>query len=1100
MSDLKHVSVPLRDGLDLFSPRLEAPPGSLVGCKNYEVLDTVGYRRIDGFERFDGTASPSVNGAYYELIWVGDGTETYPNGQAGAFLAGDRLYAQGSGFFCGYILSSSYLSTNAWRIVFSATVSEGDPAFPEVGDGELISQNADTGITGRVLNSTLDGVMRVTRITFDSPLLANATAATEAIVADSNTSYLDIRDEKTKLPWWSARVHGLHWFKDRLYAVADCEYVYLVSTGQVVDGALFPGEIFTFGTAQFELMDFQLLEGSLYESGAVVKCLVRRIGSVLLSAEHLTQGGSTRATGNTLTLYSTAVPTLTSGITDPAPWGAALYRTTSQDQATAESQRTGWNPVEMGLEVDFVGGTGTPIVELSREFYEEPVVESTASSLDASGATTSFTTGTANGFAVTGASVGAALETAADGSYISLTVAAGGPPNAWTSGEDSTDIRGFDASDIPDDCFITGIEVKLVAATRSSGGTNTADATHSVLVPEMYLTGFERLSQNRGILSITEQITGNTGYNTYTWGGDRDLWGIGDLINPDSVRDEVWGFKARFLARDAMTSGEQLRIEQAYITIHYIPATSRVFIGDSTNRVSVDAVRVHVRKNEDVGSNWTNAEGTLHVYNIGYNAGGTRSWIQAGDGIYLAASGGSAIATVAGTKGSMLPTLAEISEAGTRYEMITANYYAREDWESIYGANGVGRAFAWDDKYFRKIYTELDSTVDTPRHLAYYRNFLALGYKTGNILLSALTADGPEPENFSSAGDGGAQGFNFNDKVYGLLVLPDTSLGVFCEGSIHRLVLTADGNLNQSTISANTGILEYTLAPLGPTVVFCDRRGIRSLDQVDAYGDFIGRPLSTRLGSWLRNRLTRISPYSGSESLTYPVVGYSVRNKNQYRLWFRDGTQLTMTFLGAEESPIFTFQEFKDTASFDEDEPIGGWPQEYYVPIALSSGLDSTGRERIHFAHYAPWEGATAYLNVDDDKKYVFEMDQGWHFDDNDIPGYVDIAYNILDNPVQDATLTKVRLYGASKGIATLQVTTRNLFNESFSNTAVDISLPRNSDTGFPTDNRWYSNIAYVAERGQHISIRIEHPDGDPEPSHTLQSLILDYTPGKTVN
>lgn len=46
-------------GLDLNTPYLERSPGSLIGCLNYEPDPDGGYRRIPGYERFDGRQSPT---------------------------------------------------------------------------------------------------------------------------------------------------------------------------------------------------------------------------------------------------------------------------------------------------------------------------------------------------------------------------------------------------------------------------------------------------------------------------------------------------------------------------------------------------------------------------------------------------------------------------------------------------------------------------------------------------------------------------------------------------------------------------------------------------------------------------------------------------------------------------------------------------------------------------------------------------------------------------------------------------------------------------------------------------------------------------------
>lgn len=49
----------------LTDPALSAPPGSLLYGKNYEVYPEGGYRRIDGFERYDGRTKPSES-----IYWI----------------------------------------------------------------------------------------------------------------------------------------------------------------------------------------------------------------------------------------------------------------------------------------------------------------------------------------------------------------------------------------------------------------------------------------------------------------------------------------------------------------------------------------------------------------------------------------------------------------------------------------------------------------------------------------------------------------------------------------------------------------------------------------------------------------------------------------------------------------------------------------------------------------------------------------------------------------------------------------------------------------------------------------------------------------------
>ena len=64
-SSMRIKYFPFMGGEILTDPALSQPPGSLLYGKNYEVYPEGGYRRIDGFERFDGRTKPSES-----LYWI----------------------------------------------------------------------------------------------------------------------------------------------------------------------------------------------------------------------------------------------------------------------------------------------------------------------------------------------------------------------------------------------------------------------------------------------------------------------------------------------------------------------------------------------------------------------------------------------------------------------------------------------------------------------------------------------------------------------------------------------------------------------------------------------------------------------------------------------------------------------------------------------------------------------------------------------------------------------------------------------------------------------------------------------------------------------
>src|SRR5690606_33838608 len=51
----------LNVGLDTVSPPILAAEGSVSDCLNYEITDIAGYRRIDGYENYDGFPNGAIS-------------------------------------------------------------------------------------------------------------------------------------------------------------------------------------------------------------------------------------------------------------------------------------------------------------------------------------------------------------------------------------------------------------------------------------------------------------------------------------------------------------------------------------------------------------------------------------------------------------------------------------------------------------------------------------------------------------------------------------------------------------------------------------------------------------------------------------------------------------------------------------------------------------------------------------------------------------------------------------------------------------------------------------------------------------------------------
>lgn len=96
---------PLEGGLDLVTPVARMNPGRVIGSKNYEPNDEGGYRRLQGYERFDGRPSPSE--ASYWIL-------QYDQGSGAEVFAGDIITGLASAA-TAEVLSIDF-NTGAWGV------------------------------------------------------------------------------------------------------------------------------------------------------------------------------------------------------------------------------------------------------------------------------------------------------------------------------------------------------------------------------------------------------------------------------------------------------------------------------------------------------------------------------------------------------------------------------------------------------------------------------------------------------------------------------------------------------------------------------------------------------------------------------------------------------------------------------------------------------------------------------------------------------------------------------------------------------------------------------------------------------------------------
>lgn len=102
------IAFPLFGGLDRITPAIRMPPGRVIASLNYEPTSQ-GYKRITGFERFDGHWSPS-DALAYQLTYDDNGT----GNTVSQFLSGAIIRDTASGTVIGLAAEDATLVSGTW--------------------------------------------------------------------------------------------------------------------------------------------------------------------------------------------------------------------------------------------------------------------------------------------------------------------------------------------------------------------------------------------------------------------------------------------------------------------------------------------------------------------------------------------------------------------------------------------------------------------------------------------------------------------------------------------------------------------------------------------------------------------------------------------------------------------------------------------------------------------------------------------------------------------------------------------------------------------------------------------------------------------------
>jgi len=284
-----------------------------------------------------------------------------------------------------------------------------------------------------------------------------------------------------------------------------------------------------------------------------------------------------------------------------------------------------------------------------------------------------------------------------------------------------------------------------------------------------------------------------------------------------------------------------------------------------------------------------------------------------------------------------------IFTAGAYFEFINYNFGGHASTNMMYGCNGANKAFQFDGTTITVITTGM--TSDAPTHIAAFKMHLFLSFTGGSLQHSSIG----DPLTWSVITGAGEIGIG--DEISAL----QPHLGVmFVQSRNSTYIFQGSSSLDwtMEEYSNKVGALEKTTQVLND-ITFLDDRGVATMKATQAFGNFTSGTLSA---------LQQITIDEQKYNATAATVS---RSKDQYRLFFEDGSALYFTMRGSEM--------------------IGAMPIHLGMAVrCVCSGEDSVGEDVIFFGS---------------DDGYVYQMDSGNNFDGEEITAYLRLPFNNLKSP-----------------------------------------------------------------------------------------------------
>ena len=290
-----------------------------------------------------------------------------------------------------------------------------------------------------------------------------------------------------------------------------------------------------------------------------------------------------------------------------------------------------------------------------------------------------------------------------------------------------------------------------------------------------------------------------------------------------------------------------------------------------------------------------------------------------------------------------------------KFECINHNFGGHSGTLTMYGVNGVGKAFEYDGTAFSFITTGM--TTDTPNHIAAHQGHLFLSFDGGSVQHSSLVSSPLTAPHVWSAVTGAAE-FGMGDDVTGFAQTAGETLTIYCKNRTKILYGESLANWNLQDHSDTAGAREWTIQKLNEPF-YVDSNNLTSLRATQVYGGLSASAISADIQDFM-------DTHYGNE-----VASAIKLDKNQYILFYSDDSYLTMTITN-EGLAGHMFGQLYDTptcACYDDD-------------------------------------SGEVFFGSDDG--FVYEMYKGTSHDMETIVGYMQLPFNFFKTPYRHKKFYKI--------------------------------------------------------------------------------------------